>query len=54
MRGASTIPGDKVAVTFPISERTVREKIGPKTYTLIIRVRIYDPERQGKKNLKKG
>jgi DUF1680 family protein len=31
------MPGDKVAVTFPISERTVKEKIGADTYTLVIR-----------------
>jgi hypothetical protein len=28
---------DKVALTFPISERTVKEKIGPVTYTLIVK-----------------
>jgi hypothetical protein len=33
----SAIPGDKITVTFPISERTVREKIGPGTYSLVIR-----------------
>ena len=27
-------PGDVVSMTFPISERTVKEKIGPETYTL--------------------
>jgi hypothetical protein len=26
--------GDMLTMTFPISTRTVREKIGPKTYTL--------------------
>lgn len=30
-------PGDKLTVTFPISERTVKERIGAGTYTLIIR-----------------
>jgi hypothetical protein len=29
--------GDRVVATFPISERTVKEKIGPETYTLVIR-----------------
>jgi hypothetical protein len=29
--------GDKVVVTFPISERTVKEKIGAGTYTLTLR-----------------
>jgi hypothetical protein len=33
----AAMQGDKVVVTFPISERTVKEKIGPETYTLIIR-----------------
>jgi hypothetical protein len=32
-----TKPGDVVSITFPISERTVREKIGPVTYTLVIK-----------------
>ncbi len=30
-------PGDNVVVTFPISERTVKEKIGAGTYTLVMR-----------------
>jgi hypothetical protein len=30
-------PGDRVVMTFPISERTVRENIGPVTYTLVLR-----------------
>jgi DUF1680 family protein len=30
-------PGDKIVVTFPISERTVKEKIGAGTYTLVTR-----------------
>jgi hypothetical protein len=29
--------GDKAEVKFPIAERTVREKIGPETYTLIFK-----------------
>jgi DUF1680 family protein len=29
--------GDKAEITFPISERTVRERIGPDTYTLVIK-----------------
>ena len=28
---------DKVTLTFPISERTVKEKVGPETYTLVVR-----------------
>jgi Beta-L-arabinofuranosidase, GH127 len=30
-------PGDKVTVEFPISEQTIRERIGPVTYTLVLR-----------------
>jgi hypothetical protein len=30
-------PGDVVSLTFPIEERTVKEKIGPETYTLVIK-----------------
>ncbi len=30
-------PGDKVVMTFPISERTVKERIGPVAYTLVLR-----------------
>ena len=33
--GAS--PGAVISVTFPIEERTVKEKIGPETYTLVIK-----------------
>jgi len=33
----SASPGDKITVNFPISERTVREKIGAGTYTLTLR-----------------
>jgi hypothetical protein len=33
----SAKPGDALTVTFPIPERTVKEKIGPATYTLRIR-----------------
>lgn len=29
--------GDKAEILFPISERTVREKIGPNTYTLVMK-----------------
>lgn len=29
--------GDRISVTFPIPERTVRERIGPVTYTLVLR-----------------
>ena len=29
--------GDVVSVTFPISERTVKESIRPKTYTLVVK-----------------
>ncbi|MGA8269389.1 MAG: hypothetical protein WB787_16635 [Candidatus Acidiferrales bacterium] len=29
--------GDKLEISFPISERTVREKIGPNTYTLVLK-----------------
>jgi hypothetical protein len=29
--------GETVAVTFPISERTVKERIGPEKYTLILK-----------------
>lgn len=34
--GASHL-GDRIVVTFPIPERTVREKIGAGTYTLVLR-----------------
>jgi DUF1680 family protein len=34
---AALNPGDKVEISFPISERTVREQIGPNTYTLVIK-----------------
>lgn len=30
-------PGDRFTMKFPISERTVKERIGPVTYTLVIR-----------------
>jgi len=30
-------PGDVVSLTFPIEERTVKEKIGPESYTLVIK-----------------
>jgi hypothetical protein len=30
-------PGEVVSLTFPIGERTVKEKIGPETYTLVIK-----------------
>ena len=30
-------PGDKIVMTFPISERTVKEHIGPATYTMVLR-----------------
>jgi hypothetical protein len=30
-------PGTVISVTFPIQERIVREKIGPETYTLVIK-----------------
>jgi hypothetical protein len=30
-------PGDRIGLTFPISERTVKEKIGAGNYTLVIR-----------------
>jgi hypothetical protein len=30
-------PGEVVSLTFPIEERTVKEKIGPETYTLVIK-----------------
>jgi hypothetical protein len=30
-------PGDVASVTFPIAERTVNERIGPESYTLIIK-----------------
>ena len=33
----ATRPGDKLVITFPISEKTVREKIGPQTYTLVVK-----------------
>jgi hypothetical protein len=33
----SASPGDKITVTFPISERTATEKIGAGTYTLTMR-----------------
>lgn len=29
--------GDKAEIVFPIGERTVREKIGPQTYTLVLK-----------------
>ena len=29
--------GDKVSLTFPIRERTVKERIGPETYTLVVK-----------------
>lgn len=29
--------GDKVKITFPISERTIKEEIGGKTYTLVVK-----------------
>jgi hypothetical protein len=30
-------PGDKVSLAFPIAERTVKERIGPETYTLVVK-----------------
>jgi hypothetical protein len=30
-------PGEVISVTFPIEERTVKEKIGPETYTLVMK-----------------
>jgi len=33
----SVAKGDKAEVKFPITERTVREKIGPQTYTLVVK-----------------
>jgi len=37
VEGGAVKAGDRVALTFPISERTVKEKIGPVTYTLIVK-----------------
>lgn len=40
-------PGDAVVLTFPIAERTIREKIGAQTYTLTVKgntVLSIDPE----------
>ena len=33
----SVVRGDRVELKFPIGERTVREKIGPQTYTLVLK-----------------
>jgi len=30
-------PGEMMSLTFPLEERTVKEKIGPETYTLVIK-----------------
>jgi hypothetical protein len=44
-------PGDHVALTFPIAQRTVRERIGPETYSLVVKgttvISIDPPGRNG-------